>query len=515
MKKSFLHSNVLSLLLVTTLSLSTISCSDDDDATTDPIVVDPDPTPGTPPNATFTALTGNNKIAYYNAQNLSTPTESWEITGLQPSETILSIDYRPATGQLYALGSTSRLYIINEETGLATALGAGPFTPAIASENASIDFNPTVDRIRLVTDSGQNLRLHPELGTVAATDGSINGGNNPKIGAVAYTNSMAGASSTMLYDIDFEADKLYIQNPPNDGGLQEVGDLTVDFMGLGGFDIMANNSLALAVVHNDEDSRLYTVDLASGKASWVGTFGMDIKGIAIKTNPVAFATSAANKLYRFNPMNPNENAVDLMGMMEGEIIVGLDFRPANGALYAITNQSRLLTVNTANGQVAAIGSALTPSLSGTSFGFDFNPTVDRIRLVSNTGQNLRLHPDLGTVVFTDGSLNPGSPIVNGAAYTNNFASSTATTLYVLDAATNMLYTQSPPNDGVLVAVGAIGFDIDSENGFDIGGSSNMAFGLLTVNNMTAVYSFNLTTGAATKVADFNIDATAMAVGLGF
>lgn len=514
MKKSFLHSNILSLLLVTTLSLSTISCSDDD-ATTDPIVVDPDPMPGTPPNATFTALTDSNMIAYYNAQNLSTPIESWEITGLQPSETILSIDYRPATGQLYALGSTSRLYIINEESGLATPLGAGPFEPAIASQNASIDFNPTVDRIRLVTDSGQNLRLHPELGTVAATDGSINGGNNPKIGAVAYTNSMSGASSTMLYDIDFEADKLYIQNPPNDGGLQEVGNLTVDFMGLGGFDIMADNSLALAVVHNDEDSRLYTIDLASGKASWVGTFGMDIKGIAIKTNPVAFAASADNKLYRFNPMNPNENAVDLMGLMDGEMIVGLDFRPANGALYAITNQSRLLTVNTANGQVAAIGSSLIPALSGTSFGFDFNPTVDRIRLVSNTGQNLRLHPDLGTVVFTDGSLNTGSPTVNAAAYTNNFASSTATTLYVLDATTNMLYTQTPPNDGVLVAVGAIGFDIDSENGFDIGGSSNMAFGLLTVNNMTAVYSFNLSTGMATKVSDFNIDATAMAVGLGF
>jgi hypothetical protein len=50
--------------------------------------------------------------------------------------------------------------------------------------NASLDFNPTVDRIRLVTASGQNLRLHPELGTVVATDGSINGTNQNRCRSV-------------------------------------------------------------------------------------------------------------------------------------------------------------------------------------------------------------------------------------------------------------------------------------------------------------------------------------------
>ena len=52
---------------------------------------------------------------------------------MQSSENILSIDYRPATGQLYALGSTSRLYIINEKSGLATPLSTTSFIPAIAS----------------------------------------------------------------------------------------------------------------------------------------------------------------------------------------------------------------------------------------------------------------------------------------------------------------------------------------------------------------------------------------------
>ncbi len=492
------------------LCLAFVACSDDD---TQPIV-DND-TPGMAPNVSFTALTNNNQLAFYNAQNLNTPSGTVAITGVQSGEMITSIDYRPATGQLYGLGSTGRLYFIHEVSGVATALSDQPLNPAVSGANASIDFNPTVDRIRLVTESGQNLRLHPELGTVVATDGSINGGNSPRIGAVAYTNSMAGATATQLFDIDFEEDKLYIQSPPNDGGLQAVGDLTVDFDGIGDFDINPDNSVALAVTFDDNESRLYTIDLTSGKASWVGTFGQPVISLAFKTNPVAYAATADNKLIRFNPINGSSNQADIMGLETGEMIIGLDFRPAKGMLYAITNQSRLLTINTSNGQATQVGAVLSPALSGTAFGFDFNPTVDRIRLVSNTGQNLRLHPDLGTVAATDGNLNPGMPSITGAAYTNNVASATTTLLFVVDSETNMLYTQNPPNDGVLVPVGALGINIDADNGFDIGGTSNMAFGLFTVNGNRAVYSINLTTGAATQVSTFQVNVTAMAVGLGF
>jgi len=46
------------------------------------------------------------------------------ITGLQAGETVLGFDYRPATGGLYAIGSTSRLYLINGTTGAATQVGS-------------------------------------------------------------------------------------------------------------------------------------------------------------------------------------------------------------------------------------------------------------------------------------------------------------------------------------------------------------------------------------------------------
>lgn len=507
MKNKQLNLGFATIFGLALLSFTAISCNDDNNDMMTPAVIAPD--------VNFTALASNNTILTFNARNLGTPTSTTPIVGLAASETIVSIDYRPATGQLYALGSSSRLYFINEKSGVATALGAASFSPVLAGGNASLDFNPTVDRIRLVTDSGQNLRLHPELGTVVVTDGIINGGANAKIGAVAYTNSMAGATATMLYDIDFEQDKLYMQTPPNDGTLQLVGDLGVNFQGVGDMDILADNSTALAVTNNANVSTLYTIDLTTGKAVDVGKFTAPVISLAFKTNPIAYATTTGNMLVRFNPTSGNNNSVALTGLAASESIVGLDFRPANGALYAISNQSRLFSVNTASGALTVVGSTLVPGLSGTAFGFDFNPTVDRIRLVSNTGQNLRLHPDLGTVVAVDGNLNPGTPFITGAAYTNNIAGATTTALFVIDSQTDMLFRQDPPNNGTLVSIGNLGVNVDADSGFDIGGNSATAFALLKVNSVTSVYSINMATGAATKVSNINIQATAMAVGLGF
>lgn len=495
-------------LTVSMMAATLVSCDDKDNM---PIV----DTPGATPTVSFTALAEGNQLIYFEDGNLTSPASTVSITGVGSGESILSIDYRPATGQLYGLSSGSRLYIINENSGVATPLGATPFSPAIEGSAASLDFNPTVDRIRLVSETGQNLRLHPETGAVVATDGSINGGTDPKIGAVAYTNSVSGATATVLFDIDIATDKLYQQVPPNDGGLMEVGDLGIDFESLTDMDILADNSLAMAVNRVDGETRLYSIDLSSGSASWVGVFTQPVVSLAFKTNPIAYAADAAGMLYRFNPVSPQPTMVSFQGLGSGEHIVGLDYRPANGQLLAISSMSQLYSVNPSNGMLTAIGSPLIPMMEGDAAGFDFNPTVDRIRLVTNTGQNLRPHPDLGTVVATDGRLNPGTPMVSGAAYANNFAGATTTTLFVIDHATGTLFTQIPPNDGVLVPVGPLGVAVTSQNGFDIGGNSGSAYAVLTVGGGAGIYSVNLTTGAATKVSDLNFMPVAMALGLGF
>jgi hypothetical protein len=471
------------------------------------------------PDLTFWALTADNALLTLNAKSINTVVATMPVTGLQTGETLVAMDGRPATGQLYALSSASRVYVIDTKTGIAHTIGAAPFTPAItaAATGAGFDFNPTVDRIRYVGFNGQNLRLHPETGAVAFTDGTINGATNAGISAVAYTQNKAGASTTVLFGIDINNDKLYKQDPPNDGKLVEIGNLSVNAEAAAGFDISPDGSSALAVLKVAGKQGLYKIDLTSGKATRVkNDFSATVIAIAIPTEPVAYAVTSNNELSIFNPLNPTPVVKAITGMAAGENVLGMDMRPVNGQLYILGSTSRLYTVNASSGAAVAVGAApLTTLLSGTSFGFDFNPTVDRIRVVSNTGQNLRLNPNDGLVAAIDGLLSPGTPSITGAAYTNSFAGATATVLFDIDTQTNHLYKQDPPNSGTLVDVGALGVTASASNGFDIGGTSGTAYALLTVGGVTKVYTINLTTGAATAGATVTGEVKAFAVGLGF
>lgn len=197
------------------------------------------------------------------------------------------------------------------------------------------------------------------------------------------------------------------------------------------------------------------------------------------------AVDAQNRLYTFTDAKPGSwKRVALRGLVAGERIVGLDVRPANRQLVALTNQSRLYAVSRSARRVTAIGGGpFMPALAGASFGFDFNPTVDRIRLVSDSGQNLRLNPATGAVGATDGVLaykagDPGAgsaPAMLGAAYTNSVAGAMTTTLYGVDTRRDTLVIQAPPNDGVLSTVGALGVNLGGPLGFDISARDGGAY----------------------------------------
>jgi hypothetical protein len=434
------------------------------------------------------ALTDDNKLLSFSAKNPTGATAT-NITGLQGGETLLGIDFRPATGELYGIGSSSRLYVINKQTGAARAV---------------------------VTSAGQNLRLHPETGGVAATDGAINGAANASITAAAYTNNRSGAATTVLYVLDAANDKLYKQDPPNNGTLVEIGNIGFDAEQIGGFDI-APTGEGLATIKKAGVTSLYIIDLTSAIATKIkNDFTGNIIGLAIPTEPVAYAISSNNELLIFNPLNPIPVTKTITGIAAGENILGIDFRPATGQLYALGSTSRLYVINTSSGAAAAIGSGIfTTPLLGSNFGFDFNPTVDRIRIVSNSGQNLRLHPETGAIAAIDIPLNPGTPSVTAAAYTNNFAGATTTTLFDIDTQTGRLVKQDPPNNGVLVDVGSLGVTASAANGFDIGSTSGTAYALLTVGGVTKVYTINLTTGVATAGATLTGSVKAFTLGLGF
>ena len=464
------------------------------------------------PDLMVYGITGNNELVAFNANNPKSFTSKTTVSGITSGEKLMSIDFRPATGELYALSSASKLYIINTSSASARVVSTNAFTPAISGAVASIDFNPVVDRIRLVSSTGQNLRLNPETGVVAAADTSINGGGTPSIMGVAYTNSKSGASSTVLYDIDMASGKLFKQDPPNNGTLVEVGSLGTTFTGQAAFDIKYDNATALLAVNNN----LHIVDLNTGKATNIGMLQQQVIDLAIPTEAVAYAVDGSNNLQIFNPNNPMPVSKSMSGLQSGENILGIDFRPANGQLYALGSSSRIYTINLGTGAATAVGSSpFATLLAGTDFGFDFNPTVDKIRVVSNTGQNLRLDPVTGGITAVDGILNPGSPMIGAAAYTNNMAGATSTTLFVIDHNTDKLYQQNPPNNGVLVETGSLGINITSSNGFDIGSMSQKAYLMATVGTATKLYSINTSTGAATAVSDFPNAVRGFAVGLGF
>jgi hypothetical protein len=161
-------------------------------------------------------------------------------------------------------------------------------------------------------------------------------------------------------------------------------------------------------------------------------------------------------------------------------------------------------------------------MSGTAFGFDFNPTVDRIRVTSDADINLRVHPDTGALVATDGPLayaaddpNVGqNPFVTASAYTNNFAGATTTTLYDIDTNLDVLVTQIPPNSGTLNTVGPLGVNATDVNGFDIATFSGTAFAALnTGGNESVLYTVNLATGAVTPVGQIGPAGTGAVRGL--
>ena len=489
-------------------ALTIVSCKKVEDVPIEPALA-------AGPDQIVYAITATNDLIKFNANDPLITQSKTAITGIAAGEKLLSIDFRPATGELYGLSNASKLYIINQADGKSRVVGAAAFTPAISGTIASIDFNPTVDRIRLVTNTGQNLRLNPETGMVAATDMAINGGSSPAITGIAYTNSKAGTPMTTLYDIDQTSGKLYIQNPPNNGALVEVGSLGITFTGNAAFDIAASNNSALFSANNN----FYSIDLATGKANKIGFSYESFVDIAIPTDAVAYATDINNNLLIFNPNTINSTGAILKpitGLQAGENIFGIDFRPLNGQLYALGSTSRLYSINLSNAAATQVGTGtFGTALSGTDFGFDFNPTVDRIRVVSNAGQNLRLNPIDGTVAAVDAAINPGTPMLSSAAYTNNFAGTTSTTLLVLDHNTDKLYTQIPPNNGTLIEVGNLGINIGNNNGFDISSRTNTAYLIATVGGTNNIYTVNITTGAATNPIAFPSAIKGFSIGIGF
>lgn len=229
---------------------------------------------------TLFGLRDNNSISIIDSANPAIATPGLAVNGLVDGESLVAIDYRPATGQVYGLGSSSTVYTIDQTSFSATTVGQ--FSPSFPDTVVGFDFNPafmsgTFARIIGVQDDNRVISGNDGsyLDPVEKTDvfydtGDANEGTNPNINAIAYTNSIPNSPGTQQYGIDSNLGVL-VTVANNAGTLATVGDL-----GLGtnlgdevGLDIDGVSGTAFANV----GSNLYSVNLTTGEATSLGTVG--------------------------------------------------------------------------------------------------------------------------------------------------------------------------------------------------------------------------------------------------
>lgn len=555
------------------------------------------------PPVTFIAdtyvLTSGNKLVGFAAANPGTV--KTVNLAIPAGETLLGGDFRPADTRLYVVTRTAtnavKVYtadvstgalgaaipLVNNGAGAGAAAGSAgtPITITGSDVRVGVDFNPVANALRIVDSSGTNLRTTLAAGNNTFVDAPLATG----LTEAAYTNTFATTCQTDLYYLN--ANQLLLSAAPNGiagnaatarlvGGLG----LVADPGSYSGFDVRttpAGNTLTAAIKVGGSYS-LYQISASTGAATSVGALavpaGENVLSLAATLpaagpapqpgNTFAILGGATPSLVSFNRAptgSPGRlcGTAAITGIGAGESIVGADTRPRDGLLYVLTkdaaNAGRLYTV-AANGTATPVatltadpndGSAPYTALDGSHFTVDFNPVPDRLRVISNTGQNLRMTvapvpanpaavpatlavPAGGvttdTALTTAGGSTPRTGVTAGA-YTNSLfggsAASLFTTLYGIDSVANslVLIGANPgngtagdpgnPNSGVVTEVAVLNdgatptaatVDVGDTNAFDIVGNTGVALLAATVGANTTLYTVNLATGVVAATGNF-------------
>ena len=259
---------------------------------------------------TIYAITPGNVLIRFDGEAPNAVTTIGLVTGLAPGDVIRGIDFRPRTGQLYAVtvpaGSPStsvlKSYALDPLTAVATLVGqTATALPGAGDVATGLDFNPTVDRLRYVNTNDENARLNPNNGLLAGDDTNLTPAPSEII-AEAYDRNFdrlnAASIATTLYGIDRASSTLVVQGGlngagpggPNGGAITPVGGLgfTLDAVADGGFDIVpspgAQRAFAALTDNADDLTRLYAINLGNGVATSLGAIGngaTQVVGIAV------------------------------------------------------------------------------------------------------------------------------------------------------------------------------------------------------------------------------------------
>jgi hypothetical protein len=228
-----------------------------------------------------------NRLVFFSSDN-TRQTKLMQIKGLQPAERIFCLDVRPANGQLYGVTTAHTLYTFDLSGKVAVANPVGVLSQPLVGDYFGCGFNPNADRLRIVSDANINYSVNPNDAVVtiqtslAYVAGDANVGQDPGASCADYTNNDNDpATGTTLYDIDGTRDTLVKQDPPASGQLTTIGTgLGVNTIGslVATCDILTistdNNVMYAAVQTPDDDrSKLHSVDLTTGVATFIGEIG--------------------------------------------------------------------------------------------------------------------------------------------------------------------------------------------------------------------------------------------------
>jgi hypothetical protein len=204
------------------------------------------------------------------------------------------------------------------------------------------------------------------------------------------------------------------------------------------------------------------------------------------------------------------NTVEVEGV---ERLHGIDTRPADGMLYGVTGDGKIVTIDLESGAASEVSTLSETLPDGVTASVNFNPVADRLRVMGSDGTNLRINVDTGETTV-DGSLNfdagdanaEGTPNVVATAYTNGVPMQTpeATSMWDIDASLGALLRQTAPNDGTLATIGELGVDADHYAiDFEVRGMDDNVLWLVAGNG---IYTVDVETGAATMETELSGDA---------
>lgn len=454
-------------------------------------------------------LSTNEALAVTSSSNclvrfsLSDPSTVTPIGELDSAGDVVGLDFRPASGELFALTAMGELLLVDPMTAETTQVTAS--IGDLEGQRYDIDFNPAANALRLISDAKQNFRLG-SAGLVesamatALVDGTF--GYLQGVVATAYTNVNPGQEGTMMFVISADSRTFY-QQDPNVGLLTRIGGLfasadTVDVKGYNVFTAADGSNEHYAVFDVDGTVGLYSIDPATAETVLLkqlpdpaaGGNYMDLTvtegGSAALREFVVYEQSAVDtfqlQVVELDPADSMpgtaliafDDTLNVTGLEPDDVLIGFDERTTNpggtnNGLYAVAESGNIYSLD-ATAVATAVGE-LSETLSGARFDIDFNPRADLLRIIGDAGQNLRVNLDQDRVLaeearnvgfaFVDGTVRLGDtmepiPVAVGYRAAPQQLMDATPSLdfqYVIDARNSGLARVAVPNDGALVAVG--------------------------------------------------------------